>query len=137
MIRDVVHPKFPYTEDEIAAAWILVGKVADEARPMAQGLNQDLASLFSAEEDEPQEGWSAEPMIGFFEGFTPVLMLASDIHAGGTLLSEEARRSVQDSWTLRFSAAEADAVLDQLDLLGATWAQHRTAFRELLIRSRE
>lgn len=131
MTRDIVHAKFPFTEDEIAAAWIVEGCSVAEARLMAQDLRRELSSPPPAEHDP--EGWFAYgPSIGFVGGFDVVLKLVADLHAEHTLLSDEARDALLDVWPRPFPMAEATLVLDRLEQLGASWARLRAPLHRLL-----
>jgi hypothetical protein len=132
MTRNIVHPGFPYTEEEIAATSILLGSSAEDAKSGAHSFRLELAEVFA--EPEEGDGWFAAPAIGFGEQFTSVLMLISDIHAGGTLLTEEARSAVRESWALHLSSPDADRVLHELYHLGVSWGEHHDTLKVLLTR---
>jgi hypothetical protein len=131
MERKVIHPEFPFTDEENAAAWILLGKVADDAIQDAAYVRAELNA--EPETSEEDSGWfSIGPRVQFVGDFGAAIHLAADIRAHGTLLSAPARHAWLSQWTLHLSDADAEGRLSQLDHLGPDWSAHRAAFRRLL-----
>ena len=135
MHREVIHPEFPFTEAEYAAAWILLGTPADEAiRDATQAKAEFAADLTDRGDLEGGSGWfSFGPRIEFVGTFGAAIHLAADIASGG-LLSAPARAAWLEQWTVRLSQDETERILEELDRLGVMWTAHRQDFRNLLTR---
>jgi hypothetical protein len=129
--RNVIHPEYPFTDDEHAAAWILLGMSAADARLSSSHMRAELAD--QSQPQAPESGWFGYGQrVNMVGRIRPAIYLAADIHAGGGFLSDEAREAWLEDWTVRLPAAEANQVLNQLDLLGPTWSRKRDVFCRLL-----
>ena len=133
-----MHPDYPFTDDEHAAALILLGRPADEAIRDSALMRTELAELsenLSAESAgnlNAESGWTVSPRVILFGQVRPAIRLAADIHADGTILSSTARDAWLAEWTTRLSDADAEQRLDQLERLNVSWSAHRASFYRLL-----
>ena len=133
MRRMTVHRDFPFTEEEIAAGWVLLGWAAEEARSATRDLVREL-SVAEAPAVESESGWVIMgPRIWFSPGVVEMFQVVADIRSGGTFLSAEARVALNASWTHRLPAAKAEAALNELERLGDDWAKYRATFRRILL----
>lgn len=132
--RDPIHPEFPFTEAEFAAALILLGCTADDAIRESAVAAAELPSTLEEERAMDAEGGRVSfwPRIHFVGSFGPVIHLAADILSSGTLLSEPARAAWLEEWELRLEAEEADRRIARLERLGPEWSARRSAFFRLL-----
>ncbi|HSK17860.1 MAG TPA: hypothetical protein VK912_01870 [Longimicrobiales bacterium] len=133
MHRELIHPNLPFTEQEHAAAWILLGRDAHEALAETAALTDDIRAQSKSRPDDKDTLAVADgPWFHFVGPFGAALHLAADIHTGGSLLDEHTRNGWLSQWTERVSGAEAEQRLAELARLGPTWAAHRDRFYQLL-----
>lgn len=133
--REPIHPELPFTEAELAAAWIIVGVAAEEAIRLAAAAAVELPkSLDEADAGDAEDGESSirPSRVHFTGSFSSALHLAADVCSGGTLLSETAREAWLERWDLRVDSDEAERRVAQLDRLGPEWSACRPVFYRLL-----
>lgn len=131
--RKIIHPEFPFTEAEYAAAWILLGQTAQDAIRDSAVLAAELpTSLEATDAANAESGWAVKPSVHFVGSFAPAIHLAADICSGGTILSEPARAAWLEHWDVRLDPDEADRRVAQLVRLGPEWSSRRSVFYRLL-----
>jgi hypothetical protein len=134
-VREIIHPDYPFTVEEDAAAWICRGVPAQEALATAANMKAELSAIgemVAAESKAASEGWSSSPRVHLVGEFKALVHLVADIHSGGALLSAAAREKFIREWTTRLTPGEASSRLEQLDHLGDSWLVRRDAFHRLL-----
>ena len=129
MRRELIHPELPFTEEEYAAAWILLGTPADEAIRTSAQLKAEFAA--EPEHEEIKEGWSfTGPRVRFFGNFGPAIHLAADIASNGTVLSDTARDAWLEKWDVRLAHDEAERRVDELAQLGQSGPRAAPCFSD-------
>ena len=129
IVRDIIHSDYPFTVEEDAAAWILLGRSAEDALATAANMKAELAAN---EEEAGSEGWSSSPRVYPVGEFKALVSLVADIHCGGALLTADTRKMLLKEWTTRVPPAEAVSRLDELVHLGKSWVEKREALGRLL-----
>jgi hypothetical protein len=130
--RAVIHESFPFTLDEVAAAWILHGVPLEEAQMLASSIARCMPLPGGDDLDDTAAPYASSG-IQFVRGFDATIELAADIHAGGSILNDAARAARLNGWQPSISQLEVEPVLDRLAALGSTWAEKRGQFRELIL----
>ena len=122
MKRDLIHPGYPFTEEEHAAAWILLGQSAANALAQTRLMRAQMLA----------EDLDAGP-IQFEGGFGAVIHIVAHVLSDGSVVSDTARDAWLLEWTLLVEPAVADERLRELDRLGPRVRAYRPVFRRLLI----
>jgi hypothetical protein len=140
MDRDIIHHEFPFTAEEVAAAWILHGVSVDEALrdgiAMQEALREELNGPLESSED-PGGGWfssSGPGGVAFFGGFDASLNLIADVHSSGNILSTTAREAWLEQWPHNFHSDRIDELINHLGKIGPSWEAKRAELRQLLQR---